>query len=127
RTSSTVFENTGSVTSSISYRDTGVKLNVTPSVNAGGLVTMDLEQSVTDIGEIDVATGSAAFFERNIMSRVAVRSGEAVVLGGLIRDNQTRGKTGLPFFQDLPIIGALFGSTNRSERRTELIVIITPH
>src|SRR5690606_13356793 len=98
RTSSTVFENTGSVTSSISYRDTGVKLNVTPSVNAGGLVTMDLEQSVTDIGEIDVATGSAAFFERNIMSRVAVRSGEAVVLGGLIRDNQTRGKTGLPFF-----------------------------
>lgn len=126
RTSSTLLEG-GGVSNSISYRDTGVKLDVTPSVNAGGLVTMDLLQSVTDIGSIDSATGQASFYERNIESRVAVRSGESVVLGGLISDNQTKGKTGLPFFQDLPIIGSLFGRNTSRERRTELLVIITPY
>ncbi|WP_049723720.1 type II secretion system secretin GspD [Gilvimarinus polysaccharolyticus] len=126
RSSSTLLEG-GGVSNSISYRDTGVKLDVTPSVNAGGLVTMDLLQSVTDIGSVDEGTGQASFYERNIESRVAVRSGEAVVLGGLISDNETEGKTGLPFFQDLPIIGSLFGSNTSNERRTELLVIITPH
>jgi len=128
QTSSVIIEGGGGVSRSISYRDTGVKLDVTPSVNAGGLVTMELKQSVTDVGaEVDESTGQVPFFERNIASRVAVRSGESVVLGGLISDNRRRGKTGLPFFQDLPIIGNLFGSTNISESRTELLVIITPH
>lgn len=126
RTSSTLLEG-GGVSSSISYRDTGVKLDVTPSVNAGGLVTMGLQQSVTDVGPRDDATGQSSFYERNIESRVAVRSGESVVLGGLISENQNKGKTGLPFFQDLPIIGFLFGSNTSDERRTELLVIITPH
>ena len=128
QTSSTIIEGGGGVSSSISYRDTGVKLDVTPSVNAGGLVTMDLKQSVTDVGaEVDKSTGQVPFFERNIASRVAVRSGESVVLGGLISDNRRRGKSGLPFFHNLPIIGHLFGTTTVSESRTELLVIITPH
>ncbi|BFM21603.1 type II secretion system secretin GspD [Gilvimarinus japonicus] len=125
--SSTTVSDGGNITSSITYRDTGVKLDVTPSVNAGGLVTMDLLQSVTDVGSDTNATGQVAFFERNINSRVAVRSGESVVLGGLIRDNKTKGESGLPFFKDLPVIGHLFGSTTVSDRRTELLVIITPH
>lgn len=128
QTSSTIIEGGGGVSRSISYRDTGVKLDVTPSVNAGGLVTMDLKQSVTDVGaEPDPSTEQLPFFERNIASRVAVRSGESVVLGGLISDNRRRGKSGLPFFHSLPIIGHLFGTTTISESRTELLVIITPH
>ncbi|MDO6746787.1 type II secretion system secretin GspD [Gilvimarinus sp. 1_MG-2023] len=117
----------GVISNSVNYRDTGVKLDVVPSVNAGGLVTLDLVQSVTDIGPVDAATDQASFFERNIESRVAVRSGHTVVLGGLISDNQTKGRTGLPFLKDLPLIGGLFGSTTANERRTELLVIITPH
>ncbi len=118
--------NDSRIVQSITFRDTGVKLTVTPSVNAGGLVTMDVEQSVTDVGDIDSATGQRAFLERNIMSRVAVRSNESVVLGGLIRENATRGGSGVPFLHDLPFIGGLFGSTKTEERRTELLVIITP-
>jgi general secretion pathway protein D len=117
----------GVISNSINYRDTGVKLDVVPSVNSGGLVTLDLIQSVTDIGPVDTATKQASFFERNIESRVAVRSGHTVVLGGLISDKRTKGRTGLPFFKDLPLIGGLFGSTTSDERRTELLVIITPH
>ncbi|MDO3383581.1 type II secretion system secretin GspD [Gilvimarinus algae] len=126
RTSSTIIEG-GGVSNSINYKETGVKLDVVPSVNAGGLVTLDLIQSVTDVGDPDDVTGQVSFFERNIESRVAVRSGETVVLGGLISDNQTKGKTGLPFLSELPIIGNLFGSTRVIERRTELLVVITPH
>ena len=116
----------GRITQSVTYRDTGVKLNVTPSVNAGGLVTMDIEQSVTDVGPIDAATGQRAFNERNIMSRVAVRSNESVVLGGLIRENASNTESGVPFLHQLPVVGPLFGSTAKEDRRTELLVIITP-
>jgi general secretion pathway protein D len=117
---------TSRITQSVTYRDTGVKLNVRPSVNAGGLVTMDVEQSVTDVGEIDAATGQRAFLERNIMSRVAVRSDESVVLGGLIRENATAGSQGLPFLHKIPVVGGLFGTVSDTDTRTELLVIITP-
>jgi general secretion pathway protein D len=117
---------TSRITQSISYKDTGVQLQVTPSVNAGGLVTMDVEQSVTDVGEIDSATGQRAFLERTIMSRVAVRSNQAVVLGGLIRENAANTEAGIPFLHTLPLVGPLFGSVAKDDRRTELLVIITP-
>ena len=114
------------VTQSISYRDTGVKLEVTPSVNAGGLVTMDVNQSVTDLGNLDEATGQQTFLERNIQSRVAVRSHESVVLGGLIRENATEASQGLPGLHSIPVVGSLFGTDTKKNDRTELLVIITP-
>ena len=116
----------GTSTTSIQYVDTGVKLEVTPSVNAGGLVTMDIQQSVTDVGPVDTATDQRSFLERNVSSRVAIRSGESVVLGGLIRDNRSSGKLGLPFLHSIPIIGNLFGRTSIAANRTELLVFITP-
>lgn len=114
------------VTQSISYRDTGVKLEVKPSVNAGGLVTMDVKQSVTDVGEIDAATGQRAFLERNIESRVAVRTNESVVLGGLIRENASTASQGLPWLHSIPFVGSVFGTDSDTSNRTELLVIITP-
>lgn len=116
----------GVIQDNIQYKDTGVNLAVTPSVNAGNMVTMQLNQSVTDVGQIDVATGQRSFLQRQFASKVAVRSGEALVLGGLIRDNSTAGKSGLPGLQDIPILGNLFGATSNSINRTELLVIITP-
>lgn len=118
--------NSDRVSQSISYRDTGVKLEVKPSVNAGGLVTMDVKQSVTDVGEIDVATGQRSFLERNIESRVAVRSNESVVLGGLIRENASSGSQGVPLLHNIPVLGSLFGTDTQQDNRTELLVIITP-
>ncbi len=116
----------GTVTENIVYRDTGVKLMVQPSVNAGQLVTMDVEQSVTDVGNEDSATGQRTFLERNIKSRVAVRSNESVVLGGLIRENASAADSGLPLLHRVPVLGTLFGTTSTENRRTELLVIITP-
>lgn len=116
----------GRVVENISFKDTGVKLSVTPSVNAGGMVTMDIQQSVTDIGDADSVTGQRSFLERSVSSKVAVRSSETVVLGGLIRENKSRGESGIPLLKDIPLLGTLFGTTTNNSRRTELLVVITP-
>ena len=115
-----------SVSESITYKDTGVLLSVTPSVNAGGMITMDIAQQVTDVGEIDAATGQRNFLNRQFQSRVAVRSGEPIVLGGLIRENETRGTSGLPGLADIPLLGALFATNSDNKERTELLVLLTP-
>ena len=118
--------NGGNVQNSITYKDTGVQLTVTPSVNDGGLVTLDIEQSVTDVGPVDSATKQRSFNQRAVKSRVAIRSGESVVLGGLIRDNETEGQSGVPVLKDIPLVGALFSTTSVSSTRTELLIFITP-
>ena len=122
----TVNADTGVRTTSIQYKDTGVSLSVTPSVGAGDMVTMNISQAVTDVGSVDGPTGQRSFLQRQIGSKVAVRSGETLVLGGLIRDNNSDGSSGLPLLHDIPVLGALFGGKSRQTNRTELLVLITP-
>jgi general secretion pathway protein D len=114
--------------STVQYRDTGVNLAVTPSVNAGNLVTMQIDQTVTDVSNTGTSTANnqPTFMQRQISSKVAVRSGESIVLGGLIKDSETRGKSGVPLLQDLPLVGNLFSTNSRGGGRTELLVVITP-
>ncbi len=126
KSGTTVTGTSGTAIDNFSYKDTGVNLQVVPSVNAGNLVTMTVNQSVTDVGAMDEVTRQRAFLQRQISSRVAVRSGESIVMGGLIQENSNEGRSGIPYLYDLPVVGNLFGSTNNSGARTELIVIITP-
>lgn len=121
-----ILTSTGAVTSTVQYRDTGVNLAVTPSVNAGNLVTMQIDQTMTDQSASSGANGQPIFLQRQIGSKVAVRSGETIVLGGLIKDNRTEGRSGLPVLKDVPLLGSLFGNTNNTGKRTELLVVITP-
>ena len=115
------------VSNNIQYKDTGVLLSVRPSVNAGDLVTLDIDQAVIDVGLTpDDATGQRPFMQRQVSSKVAVRSGETMVLGGLIKDNTRSGKSGLPILSSIPIVGALFGRHENTADRTELLVILTP-
>ena len=114
------------VASSVQFKDTGVMLEVTPRINADGMISLTVNQEVTDVGEIDDATGQRSFLQRTINSSVAVNSGETLVLGGLIRENKAHTKSGVPFLKDIPLLGALFGQTVTSTTRTELIVMLTP-
>ncbi|WP_426306364.1 type II secretion system secretin GspD [Acidovorax facilis] len=114
------------ITQSITYKDTGVLLSVTPSVNAGGLISMDISQQVTDVGARDEVTQQRSFQTRQIQTRVAVRSGESIVLGGLIRENDSNTRSGLPGLADVPLLGALFSNTSNLRDRTELLVLMTP-
>ena len=119
---------TGLVTNSqIQYRDTGVKLEVTPRVNANGMVIMDIKQTVSDpVESIIGVTTSAAISKKEIESSVAVQDGETIVLGGLIKENNTYNKAGIPLLHELPWIGPLFGSTVNNKDKSELVVLITP-
>ena len=126
RSSETFVGGSNNVTTAIQYKDTGVTLSVTPSVNAGNMVTMQINQAVTDVGAEDATTGQRSFLQRQFNSKVAVRSGETLVLGGLIRDNSTSGKAGIPLLQDIPLLGKLFGANSKNVARTELLVVITP-
>jgi len=117
----------GIVSNSIQYKDTGVSLTVKPSVTAGDMVTMDLVQNVTDLGAAtDPATGQYPFQERQVTSKVAVRSGQNLVLGGLIRDNASKSSSGLPILSSLPVVGGLFGTQGTTGTRTELLVVLSP-
>ncbi len=120
----TVSEST--VVNTIEFRNTGVLLTVTPRVNAGGLVTMEVSQEVSDVAPGTGDSLTPTIQQRRINSTVAVQSGETVVLGGLIRENDQLSRSGLPLLSRLPVIGALFGQTTKDRRRTELVVLITP-
>jgi general secretion pathway protein D len=121
----------GIIRTSVQYKDTGVNLIVTPSVNAGNVVTMQVDQSVTDVGAQGSTAGSGAasqptFLQRQLSSKLAVRSGESIVMGGLIQTNSSTTKSGVPVLHKIPVIGNLFGSTLDTGVRTELLVVITP-
>ena len=115
------------VVNQISYKDTGVILTVKPRVTPGGMVQMEIEQEVTALADA-TSTGveSPTFLTRKITSNVAVRSSQAVVLGGLISDERSNSKSGVPGAYSVPILGFLFGETAKKADRTELVVVITP-
>lgn len=115
------------IVNTVQYRDTGVILEVTPRVNASGIVTLDIIQSVSDVSRTTVTNiDSPTFSQRRILSTVAVETGSTVLLGGLIRERNDKGDSGIPFLHQIPVVGALFGAKNESASRTELIVLLTP-
>lgn len=118
---------TGTVTSTIQYLDTGVMLSVTPHINAGGLVNLDINQEVSNAIENKVSgLDSPTITKRAAKTIVTVQSGETMVLGGLISENNNVGSSGIPFLSEIPILGAVFGSKTRNATKTELILLITP-
>lgn len=125
---STVVNNAPVITS-INYQQTGVVLDVTPRVNSGGLVTLDVSQEVSNVSNQVTTPGinSPTFFDRSISSRVVVQDGQTVGLAGLISDNTSTSNQGIPWLKDIPILGALAGNQNNTRQRTELLMLLTPH
>jgi general secretion pathway protein D len=113
--------------SSIQYKDTGVTLDVTPRVNANGMVIMEIKQVVSGVvPQTNGVTSTATINKKEIESSVAVLDGETIVLGGLITENNGLSKAGIPFFHEIPWVGSLFGNTINNKDKTELVVLITP-
>ncbi|MDD2725151.1 MAG: type II secretion system secretin GspD [Methylovulum sp.] len=113
----------------IQYKDTGVTLEVTPRVNANGMVILEISQIVSSVVTDAPTTGvttTATINKKEIESSVAVLDGETIVLGGLIDNNNTNNKGGIPWLHELPWIGPLFGNTTRENTKNELVVLITP-
>ncbi len=113
----------------VEYRDTGVILKITPRVNASGAVLLDVSQEVSDV--LPTRTGvsnSPTISTRRVATTVSVQDGQVIALGGLFRDNKSFGKNGLPILSRIPILGGLlFGNSDNTQKRTELIILIKPH
>ncbi|MEW8693175.1 MAG: type II secretion system secretin GspD, partial [Candidatus Thiodiazotropha endolucinida] len=114
--------------SEIQFRDTGTLLQVTPRINEGGMVTLEVSQEVSTPGSAPAVGGggNVSIAQRTIESTVIVHDGQTVVLGGLIREDTSGGKVGIPGLMHIPLLGNLFGSTTKDISRTELIVTLTP-
>ena len=102
---------------------------MTPRINSGGMVTLEVNQEVS---QPKAGTGGTAsnpnpdVSTRNAKTSVAVASGESIVLGGLIRESVLRESSGLPLISKIPILGALVGHQSLTRERTELVLVITP-
>ncbi len=123
-TTASEYSNTGIGQSS--YISTGVTLNVTPRVNPGGLVYMDIDQEDSTPGTASSGNPNPPINQRNLQTQVAVQSGQTVLLGGMIQDQEIDSKSGVPFLSSIPLVGGLFGNTDKNHSRTELLVLITP-
>jgi general secretion pathway protein D len=117
-------DTTSRVVNSVEYKDTGVMLSVKPRVTPGGMVQMEIEQEVSTPGT--PSDFGPQFLTRRITSTVAVRSNQAVVLGGLIQDRRDSDKSGVPGLYDMPYLGFLFGQRGKNSSRVELVVVLTP-
>lgn len=115
------------IVSQVDFRDTGVILAVRARAGAGGAVSLDIFQEVSDA--VRTATSlinSPTIRMRRVQSTVTVANGETVALGGLMRDRAERDNRGLPVLSQLPYVGSLFGTRGTATERTELLVMLTP-
>jgi general secretion pathway protein D len=112
----------------VQYRDTGTLLTVTPRINVGGQVILDISQEVSLPGTEPAVGGggNVSIAQRTINSSVIVQSGQTVVLGGLILENTNEGRSGIPGLMNIPMLGKLFSTTSQDVFRTELIVTVSP-
>ncbi len=111
----------------IEFRDTGVILDVTPNVSSSGNVILEIAQEVSNVSEsVDSGVLTPTISQRKVSTVVSVRSGETIILGGLISNLKSRSKRGVPVLSDIPVLGALFGGREIKSTRKELILLLTP-
>jgi general secretion pathway protein D len=128
-TTGTEITTTNTSTSTIQYKDIGIILKVKPQINDSGLVSLEVSQEVSSQGA-DVNIAGQAFTSINkteATTNLVAKDGETIIIGGLIREDTTNSRSGIPFLSRIPVLGYLFGSTKDDTTRAELIILLTPH
>lgn len=120
-------EGTTGIIRSVQYRSTGISLNVTPSVHAKGVVTLEISQEVSEAQtNITSDISSPMILNRSLSTEVVAADGQTIIIGGLIKEKKSETTTKVPFLGDIPILGYLFKTKSESIDRTELVIMITP-
>jgi general secretion pathway protein D len=122
-----VSQTTSFATSTVQYRSTGIILSVKPQINAKGLVTLEITQEVSTALPIQIGETSPRISIRQAKTALTTGDNQTIVLGGLIREDKDHSFSGAPGLRNIPVIGSLFGAERVSKRKTELLVLITPH
>lgn len=119
---------TTTTSNSVQYRPTGILLEVKPTINASGLVNLNMTQEVSSRGT-DVTVGGSSypsFTKRKVATEVTIEEGKTLVVAGLIQDRGNKSNQGVPLLKDVPIFGTLFGTQKNQTDKTELLIAITP-
>ena len=122
-------EGTSNILQTIQYRKTGIILNIKPVIYSDNRVDLEIRQEVSDVVPVsaDAAVQSPSIFNRAVSTSLSLRDGSAVLLGGLMSDRSTDGNSGVPYIKDVPVLGNLFKSRQRSGEKTELVLMIVPY
>ena len=119
---------TGAVTNTVSNASTGIGLNITARVTPSGIVTMVINQQVSDPQATTTSNiQSPSFATKSINTQVTVQDGDTIAIGGMIAETSTATTSGIPVLNRIPVFGALFGTRGYSKERTGLIIFLTPH
>jgi general secretion pathway protein D len=121
---------TGAVTTGVSNVSTGIGLNITARVTPSGIVTMVINQNISDPQATNsnyTSISSPSFATKSVSTQVTVQDGDTIAIGGQIQESTTSVIAGIPLLDRIPYVGALFGSKSYTKERTELIMFLTPH
>jgi general secretion pathway protein D len=116
-----------SILQNIEYRNTGIQLTVKPTINSEGYLTLNISQNVSNAQKNDTSDiSSPLIFTRSIATDVILKSGEMVLLGGLITEDKSLDKTMIPLLGSIPLLGKLFSTQGESIDKTELVIMVKP-
>jgi len=115
----------GNITYNYDFEDVGIVLTVTPRITAGGYVTMDVSQTANDLQGF-TSFNAPIVNQRQAQTTVAVKDGETIILGGIIRSTVSSTVKKIPLLGDIPLLGQIFRSTDKSNQKTELLVFLSP-
>ena len=117
-----------SVDKTVQYKDTGTILTVTPRINYNGVIILDIDQQVSQATETTSSTiNSPTISTRKLKTKLAVKDGQSILMGGLISKNLTKNQNSVPILGDIPLLGWLFKYEKEVDTKTELLVMITPY
>lgn len=113
----------------IQYKDIGIILKVKPQINDSGLVNLQLSQEVsTYTTEILYSNEKQIILNKTeATTSLVVKNGQTIVIGGLIREDDSNARSGIPWLSKIPLLGYLFGNTTKENNRTELVILLTPY
>ncbi|MFO7569221.1 MAG: secretin N-terminal domain-containing protein [Smithellaceae bacterium] len=113
----------------IQYKDIGIILKVKPRINDSGLVSMDIVQEISTYGTVKLynAEDQIILQKTEASTSLVVQDGQTIIIGGLIREDKSDSKSGLPFLSKIPVLGYLFGESAIKKSRSEIIILLTPH
>ncbi len=120
----------GTIQSDYEYKDVGIQLKVKPRINPSRYVTLEITQAADTLGDsVDVGNNGkmTSINKREMTASISVPSRSTIVLGGLVQTDYQATLTRVPILGSIPLLGALFRSEDKTRKRTELLVLITPY
>jgi general secretion pathway protein D len=119
---------TNTQTQGISSHDTGVTLQVNARVNPSGVVTLIIDQEISNPAPTTTSNiPTPSFNQQVVQTQLTMQDGDTIAIGGLISENTSSGSAGIPGLNRLPYVGGFFGNKTYSHDRTEMIIFMTPH